>query len=130
MSKNVELIKSKIDIVDLVGSYLEIKKSGSNYKGVCPFHNEKSPSFMVNQNLQIYKCFGCGESGDLISFVEKIEGVDFKGAIKILSEKYGIQLEEDNYSKDDLVKRRIYEINNLTLEFYSYLLLTHSSGKK
>ncbi len=130
MSKNVELIKSKIDIVDLVGSYLEIKKSGSNYKGVCPFHNEKSPSFMVNQNLQIYKCFGCGESGDLISFVEKIEGVDFKSAIKILSEKYGIQLEEDNYSKDDLVKRRIYEINNLTLEFYSYLLLTHSSGKK
>jgi DNA primase len=129
MSKNVELIKSKIDIVDLVGSYLEIKKSGSNYKGVCPFHNEKSPSFMVNQNLQIYKCFGCGESGDLISFVEKIEGVDFKGAIKILSEKYGIQLEEDNYSKEDLVKRRIYEINNLALEFYSYLLLTHPSGK-
>jgi len=129
MSKNVELLKSKIDIVNLVGSYLEIKKSGSNFKGVCPFHNEKSPSFMVNQNLQIYKCFGCGESGDIISFVEKIEGVDFKGALKILSEKFSIPLEDDGFNKEDIVKKRIYEINNLTLEFYHYLLLTHTQGK-
>jgi len=130
MSKNVELLKSKIDIINLVGSYLEIKKSGSNYKGVCPFHNEKSPSFMVNQNLQIYKCFGCGESGDIFSFVEKIEGVDFKGAIKLLSEKYGIPLEDEGFSKDDSSKKRIYEINNLSLEFFHYLLLNHEQGKK
>jgi len=129
MSKNVELIKSKIDIVDLIGSYLELKKSGSNYKGVCPFHNEKSPSFMVNQSLQIYKCFGCNESGDLISFVEKIEGVDFKGALKILAEKYNIQLEDEGFLKDDSGKKRIYEINNLALEFYHYLLLNHSQAK-
>lgn len=130
MSKNVELIKSKIDIVTLVGSYLELKKSGSNYKGVCPFHNEKSPSFMVNQNLQIYKCFGCGESGDIISFVEKIEGIDFRGALKLLSEKYGIALEEDSFGKEDSSKKRIYEINNLTLEFFHYLLLNHTQGKE
>lgn len=129
MSKNVDLIKSKIDIVTLIGSYLELKKSGSNYKGVCPFHNEKSPSFMVNQNIQIYKCFGCNESGDVISFVEKIEGVDFKGALRILSEKYNIPLEDEGYSKDDNSKKRIYEINNLTLEFYHYLLLNHSQAK-
>lgn len=130
MSKNVDLIKSRIDIVDLIGSYLQLKKSGSNYKGVCPFHNEKSPSFMVNQSLQIYKCFGCGESGDMISFVEKIEGVDFKNALKILADKYGIVLEDEGFNKDDGIKRRVYEINNLACEFYSYLLNSHASGKK
>ena len=94
MNNNVELVKSKADIVDIVSSYVEIKKSGSNYKGLCPFHNEKGASFMVNQNLQIYKCFGCGESGDVITFVEKIEGVDFKGALRLLADKYNIKLSE------------------------------------
>jgi DNA primase len=129
-NNNAELIKSKIDIVDVVSTYLEIKKSGSNYKGLCPFHNEKGASFMVNQNLQIYKCFGCGEAGDVINFIEKIEGVDFKGAIKILGEKYGIKISEEKISADDSLKKRIYEINNLSLEFFHHLLLNHSAGKQ
>lgn len=129
-NNNAELIKSKVDIVDVVSSYLEIKKSGSNYKGLCPFHNEKGASFMVNQNLQIYKCFGCGEAGDVINFIEKIEGVDFKGAIKILGDKYGIQISEEKVSADDSLKRRIYEINNLSLEFFHHLLVNHSAGKQ
>lgn len=128
-NNNAELIKSKADIVDVISSYIEIKKSGSNYKGLCPFHNEKGASFMVNQNLQIYKCFGCGEAGDVINFVEKIEGVDFKGAIKILAEKYNITISEERVSKDDLIKRRIYEINNLALEFFHHLLTNHNAGK-
>ncbi len=129
-NNNAELIKSKVDIVDVIGNYLEIKKSGSNYKGLCPFHNEKGASFMVNQNLQIYKCFGCGEAGDVINFIEKIEGVDFKGAIKILGDKYGIKVSEEKISLDDSLKKRIYEINNLALEFFHHLLINHSSGKK
>lgn len=129
-NNNAELIKSKVDIVDVVSSYIEIKKSGSNYKGLCPFHNEKGASFMVNQNLQIYKCFGCGEAGDVINFVEKIEGVDFRGAIKIIGDKYGIQISEERVSQDDLLKRRILEINSLTLEFFHHLLVNHSAGKK
>ncbi len=129
MNNNVELVKSKADIVDIVSSYIEIKKSGSNYKGLCPFHNEKGASFMVNQNLQIYKCFGCGESGDVITFVEKIEGVDFKGALRILADKYNIKLSEEKVSENDILKKRIYEINNLTLEFFNHLLLNHSAGK-
>jgi len=129
-NNNAELIKSKVDIVDVVSSYLEIKKSGSNYKGLCPFHNEKGASFMVNQNLQIYKCFGCGEAGDVINFIEKIEGTDFKGAIKILGDKYGIQISEEKTSPEDSLKRRIYEINNLALEFFHHLLLNHSAGKQ
>jgi DNA primase len=84
---------------------------------------------MVNQNLQIYKCFGCGESGDVITFVEKIEGVDFKGALRILADKYNIKLSEEKVSENDILKKRIYEINNLTLEFFNHLLLNHSAGK-
>lgn len=129
MNNNAELVKSKADIVEVVSSYLEIKKSGSNYKGLCPFHNEKGASFMVNQNLQIYKCFGCGEAGDVINFVEKIEGVSFKDALKILAEKYNIKLTEEKVSKDDQLKKRVYEINNLALEFFHHLLLNHSAGK-
>ena len=129
MNNNAEVVKSQIDIVSLVSQYVEIKKSGSNYKGLCPFHNEKGASFMVNQNLQIYKCFGCGESGDVITFIQKIEGLDFLGALKFLSEKFGIKIEfekENNETKD---KKRLYEINNLALEFFQYILNSHSSGK-
>lgn len=129
MTNNAELVKSKVDIVDVISSYLELKKSGSNYKGLCPFHNEKGASFMVNQNLQIYKCFGCGEAGDVISFIEKIEGVDFKESLKILANKYNIKLSEERVSKDDSLKKRIYEINNLSLEFFHHLLINHSAGK-
>ncbi|NBO22472.1 toprim domain-containing protein [bacterium] len=110
MNNNAETVKSQIDIVSLVSQYVEIKKSGSNYKGLCPFHNEKGASFMVNQNLQIYKCFGCGESGDVISFVQKIEGLDFKSTINFLSEKYGIKIEiekETGWNNlTDLLKKR------------------------
>lgn len=129
-NNNAELIKSKVDIVDVISSYIEIKKSGSNFKGLCPFHNEKGASFMVNQNLQIYKCFGCGEAGDVINFIEKIEGTDFKGAIKILGDKYGIKISEEKVSPEDSLKKRIYEINNLALEFFHHLLVNHSAGKQ
>ena len=80
-----EEIKQKINIVDLVNSYVSVKKSGRNYKGICPFHSEKTPSFMVSPELQIFKCFGCNEAGDIFSFIEKIEGVDFHTALEILS---------------------------------------------
>ena len=129
MNNNAETIKSQIDIVSLVSQYVEIKKSGSNYKGLCPFHNEKGASFMVNQNLQIYKCFGCGESGDVISFVQKIEGLDFKSTIKFLSEKYGIKIEIEKETSENKDKKRLYEINNLALEFFQYILNSHPSGK-
>lgn len=129
MNNNAETIKSQIDIVSLVSQYVEIKKSGSNYKGLCPFHNEKGASFMVNQNLQIYKCFGCGESGDVISFVQKIEGLDFKSTINFLSEKYGIKIEIEKETSENKDKKRLYEINNLALEFFQYILNSHPSGK-
>jgi len=129
MNNNVEIIKTHLDIVSVVSSYVELKKSGSNHKGLCPFHNEKGASFMVNQNLQIYKCFGCGESGDVISFIQKIEGLDFKSSLKFLSEKYGIKIDLEKDVSENKDKRRLYEINNLALEFFQYILNSHDSGK-
>jgi DNA primase len=89
---SISQIKSKLDIVDVIGSYIPMKKSGRNYSACCPFHGEKTPSFMVSPELQIYKCFGCGANGDMFTFVEEIEGVDFLQALEQLAEKAGIEL--------------------------------------
>ncbi len=131
---DIELIKSKLDIVDIIGSYLsDLKKAGSNYKACCPFHNEKTPSFMVNPTLQIYKCFGCGKGGDSINFIQEIEKVDFPEALQIAAERAGVELDKSGYQHDDkleLEKKQIYEANKLTAQFYTYLLKSHALGKK
>lgn len=128
MRDQVEEVKQKIDIVDIIGEYVTLKKSGSNFKGLCPFHSEKSPSFMVNPELQIYKCFGCGESGDAYTFLEKYEGMEFRESLKYLADKVGVVLKSAQYTqKDD--KERLYEVNNLVHRFYQYMLNTHPSGK-
>lgn len=130
---NIELIKSKLDIVDVVSSYVkELKRAGTNYKANCPFHQEKSPSFTVNQDLQIYKCFGCGKAGDAINFIQEIEKVDFPEALRISAEKAGITLENDSsfQNKDTSERKRIIEANTLAAKYYNYILKTHKLGKK
>jgi len=89
-----EQLKSSIDIVKVVGEYLRLKRLGatSNYKGLCPFHQEKTQSFNVNQARQFYKCFGCGVGGDVIKFVQEIEGLSFWESAKMLAEHNGIPL--------------------------------------
>ncbi|HSX39442.1 MAG TPA: DNA primase, partial [Candidatus Saccharimonadales bacterium] len=122
--------KQKLDIVDVVGNYVTLKKSGRNYKGLCPFHSEDSPSFMVSQELQIFKCFGCGEAGDIFAFIEKIEGVDFPQALETLADKAGVKLEKRSYNSTlDAQKKVIYEINHLTTSYYNFLLTKHNIGK-
>ena len=79
----IDEVKNRCDIVSVISQYINLKSSGSNYSGLCPFHNEKTGSFHVNQKKQIYKCFGCGEGGDVINFVMKIENLDFIDAISI-----------------------------------------------
>ncbi len=126
---NISEIKQKIDIVDLVGSYVQLKKTGRSYKGLCPFHSEGTPSFMVSQELQIYKCFGCGESGDIFKFVEKVEGVDFSSALEQLAQKAGVKLDRAEIDPQAQKKKRLYYINQLTAKFYHYILTQRPEGK-
>lgn len=127
----IEQVKQKTDIVNLLSEYIPLKKAGRNFKANCPFHNEKSPSFTVSPERQIWHCFGCGEGGDVFAFIEKIENVDFGEALKLLADKAGIKLERIKY--DSLLgekKDRIYQMNHLVSEYYNYLLLNHPIGKE
>lgn len=100
----IEELKSRCDIASIISSYINIKPSGTNYKGLCPFHGEKTPSFYINTSKQIYKCFGCGEGGDVINFVMRIENLDFMDAVKLLANRCGIQI---NTNIDESTKERM-----------------------
>lgn len=127
--KEIEAIKARINIYDIVSSYVKLKRSGTNYFGLCPFHSEKTPSFSVNDELGIFKCFGCQESGDVITFVEKIESISFKDAIEKLATMAGIQL-SGTFSTEHSARKRILEMNALAAEVFSYLLIKHAAGKQ
>ncbi len=128
---DVEKVKRKIDVADLIGSYIPIKRAGRNFKANCPFHNEKSPSFVISPERQIWHCFGCAKGGDIFTFVEEYERMDFAEALKLLADKADIKLTQTVFkSKQDEKKNRIYEINHLSSLFYHYLLTEHPSGKK
>lgn len=104
----IEEIKARISIEELIGSYIKIEKSGRSLKARCPFHNEKTPSFFISPERGGYYCFGCGAKGDIFSFVEQFEGLDFKGALKVLAEKAGVQLVYEK--KNDSEKDFLFEI--------------------
>jgi DNA primase len=113
----LEDIKNKIDIVEYVGKYVQLRQAGRNFKGLCPFHTEKTPSFMVSPDKQIWHCFGCNEGGDVISFVEKVEGLTFTEALKDLAQKAGVKL-PDNFSKHKEPLDKLYEINEETCKIF------------
>ncbi|MBI4155607.1 MAG: DNA primase [Candidatus Zambryskibacteria bacterium] len=96
MSSSVDQIKSKLDIVTVVSAYMKLDKAGSNFKGKCPFHNEKTPSFFVSPDRGSYYCFGCHNKGDIFTFVQEFEGLDFVGALKVLADRAGVTLEKFN----------------------------------
>src|SRR3989344_8101528 len=124
---DIELIKSKINIVDLISEYLPLKKAGVNFKASCPFHNEKTPSFVVSPERQIFKCFGCSKSGDVFTFLMEKEGMDFKEALEMLAKKAGIVLKQTESKKD--FKDRLFEVNLKAQEFFHYILTKHDLGK-
>ena len=119
------------DIVDYVSQYVALKKTGKDYSGLCPFHKEKSPSFHVSREKQLYHCFGCGASGNLVQFVQRTEGLDFVEALKLLADRAGIVLpEEDNRTDYELheKKQRIYQMNQAAARFFHHVLTETPEG--
>jgi len=128
MDNQIEEVKNKTDIVAIIGERIELKKAGRNYKAPCPFHGEKTPSFIVSPELQIFKCFGCSEAGDVFAFLEKYEGMDFYEALKYLAERAGVKLKPIE-GRNQSEKEKMYEINALAARYYNYILLNLPSGK-
>lgn len=125
--ETIEKVKDRCDILEIVSDYVPLKKSGANYLGLCPFHNEKTPSFTVSDTRQFYHCFGCGEGGDSISFIMKKENMDFVEAVKFLANKYGIEIKEgqvkDRYTDE---KEKLYKINREAARFFYKNLISNS----
>jgi len=120
MSSDVEEIKNRIDIVDLVGEYIRLTKAGSNWKALCPFHNEKTPSFMVSEERKSFHCFGCSKGGDIFTFVMEMEGIGFREALEQLAQKAGITLKkrEARDEKLESSKKKLFEILELATKWY------------
>lgn len=129
----IQQILSRIDIIDIVGSYVKLKKRGANYLGLCPFHNERTPSFTVSPAKEIYKCFGCGKSGNAIGFLMDLEKYSYVEALKWLANKYNVEIEETEISPEQKLQQQaadsLYIINNFAQHFFSDFLLNSEEGQ-
>jgi len=117
MNSNTEEIKARVNIVDFIGGYVRLQKAGSSWKACCPFHGEKTPSFVVNDEKQFWHCFGCGKGGDIFTFLMEMEGLEFREALKILAERAGVEISQYN-AQAEKEKNRGMEILELTSKFY------------
>ncbi len=129
MSEETELIKDRLDIAEVVNEYLPLKRTGGYYKACCPFHQEKTPSFVVSPDKGIWHCFGCGSGGDVFSFVEKIENLDFVSVLKMLAERAGVELKKQVGQSSDK-RQRMFDVMELATRFYHEILMNQSAGKK
>lgn len=129
MQSQVEEIKKKLDIVDVIGRYLPLKKRGRHFIACCPFHGEKTPSFTVSPELQIFKCFGCGKAGDVFTFVQEFDNIDFKDALEDLAKIAGVVLVKNTQlTEDERRRKRLVDLNYHVAKFYNYILTTHPLG--
>jgi len=128
----LEEIRSRCDIVDIISEYVHLKPAGKGFKGLCPFHEEKTPSFMVSPEKQLFHCFGCGEGGNVFTFIMKYEKVTFFEAVKMLAKKAGVALPVNEKRENILSKQkeRLYNINNLAKNYYQKYLFQTFKGKK
>ncbi len=126
----VNQVKSATDIVEIIGQRLDLKQSGSSLKTLCPFHSEKSPSFFVSSQLQRYRCFGCGASGDVFEFLERYEGMSFYEALQFLADEAGIELKKYAKTQDDEIREQLQEVLKLSARYYHYLLTEHKAGEQ
>src|SRR5215471_17370016 len=125
LDDDVARVRETTDIVALIGEHVALKRVGRNYQGLCPFHTEKTPSFSVNAELGVWRCFGCQKSGDAITFVREVEQLDFVGAVERLAARANITLRYDdaNYSKERKRQQRLHEASQAAIDFYHARLL-------
>src|SRR4030066_2160538 len=132
--EKVSEIRDRSSILEVVSDYVTLKKTGKNYKGLCPFHSEKTPSFMVNEEKQIFHCFGCGEGGDVFTFLMKMGHFSFPEAVETRAKRYGVRLPSKELSdaqKKELAKRDIlFQINQAASEYYHDLLTHQREGEE
>ena len=125
--ETVEQVLASTDIVDLISSYFPVKRAGSTFKALCPFHNEKTPSFNINPARQNFKCFGCGEGGNAIGFVMKYENLPFPDAVRKLAQRANISIQEEAYDPEaDKARRlrtRLIELHKESAEWFHRLLM-------
>jgi DNA primase len=126
----IEEVRARNDIAEVIGSYLSIKNAGTRFKALCPFHKEKSPSFTISPDRQIYHCFGCGAGGDVIRFVQEYEKIDFMMALQMLADRAGMELHlEESGEGSGADKRKLFQIHEGVSQLYHRILLEHESGE-
>src|SRR5215475_1869937 len=130
-SSTLEQIRSASDIVDVIGSYLPLKRAGANFVALCPFHKEKTPSFNVNPHLQIFKCFGCHKGGDVFSFVKEYESIDFPEAVRRLAERARIPLEPETRADEQTrhLKETLLQIHEQVTQRWQNALANEAAGQ-
>ena len=125
----IDEVLAKTDIVELIGSYLPLKKAGRNFKALCPFHAEKTPSFIVSPERQIFKCFGCQIGGNALKFLMEYEKMDFGEALRFLAQRAGITLRDYRPGPQEAKRERLLQLNHLAAELYHFLLTEHRAGE-
>src|SRR3990167_8954852 len=124
----VQQVKAATDLIQIISERLSLKRSGSNFRALCPFHTEKTPSFFVSEILQRYRCFGCGKQGDALEFLQEYERMSFTEALRFLADRAGIKLTEFQPTYQDDERDQVLAVLNLAKEYYHYLLTDHRAG--
>ncbi|MBI3343237.1 DNA primase, partial [Candidatus Gottesmanbacteria bacterium] len=128
---DIDEVKARTNIIDIISARVTLKKAGRHWKALCPFHSEKTPSFIVSPERQSWKCFGCGKGGSVLDFIMEYEHVDFVEALETLAEKAGVKLERRmGDTPEAKLKEKILTANHLASEYYHYLLTKHAIGEK
>ena len=132
--QTIEQITNRIDIIDVVSEFVKLKKRGANYLGLCPFHNEKTPSFTVSPAKEIYKCFGCGKSGNTITFLMEHEKYSYAESLKWLAQRYNIEIQETEVSDEPRIVQQaaesLHAVNNFAQKFFTEQLLKTGRPKQ